>query len=73
MRKIGRNPGLSKGPGIFANKTNQQQHNNSPAAASRPAEWWGHQACTCRGAGACLCCRRFARAIRAHQARCNSE
>lgn len=30
---------------------------------------WGSQACTCRGAGQCLCCRRFDRAIRAHQAR----
>jgi len=31
--------------------------------------WWGRQACTCRGAGTCLCCRRFDRAIRAHQVR----
>ena len=35
----------------------------------RPAAWWGRQSCTCRGAGSCLCCRRFDRAIRSHQVR----
>lgn len=37
--------------------------------ASYRQTWWGRQACTCRGAGACLCCRRFDRAIRTHLAR----
>ena len=48
--------------------------NYSNNESIRPASilnqhWWGRQACTCRGAGRCLCCRRFDRAIGAHQAR----
>lgn len=43
--------------------------NDNAPASIRPANWWGRQACTCRGAGQCLCCRRFDRAIRAHQSR----
>lgn len=43
-------------------------NNNAPASISN-TNWWGRQVCTCRGAGQCLCCRRFDRAIRAHQAR----
>lgn len=38
-------------------------------ADSNRQTWWGQQSCTCRGAGSCLCCRRFDRAIRAHLAR----
>lgn len=41
--------------------------NNSAPASNQ--NWWGRQACSCHGAGRCLCCRRFDRAIRAHQAR----
>lgn len=43
--------------------------NNAAPTSIRAATWWGMQACTCRGDGKCLCCRRFDRAIRAHQAR----
>lgn len=38
-------------------------------SSNRPVNWWGRQACSCRGEGRCLCCRRFDRAIRAHQLR----
>lgn len=43
--------------------------NNTAPASIRQAAWWGQQACSCRGTGRCLCCRRFDRAIRAHLAR----
>lgn len=43
--------------------------NRTAPTSIRQAAWWGGQACTCHGSGKCLCCRRFDRAIRAHQAR----
>lgn len=43
--------------------------NNTAPASIRRTAWWGRQACTCHGNGTCLCCLRFDRAIRAHQAR----
>lgn len=43
--------------------------NRTVPTSIRQAAWWGQQACSCRGDGKCLCCRRFDRAIRAHQAR----
>lgn len=43
--------------------------NRTAPTSIRQAAWWGQQACSCRGEGKCLCCRRFDRAIRAHQAR----
>lgn len=45
------------------------ESNYSTDSATPASIWWGRQACACRGAGKCLCCLRFDRAIRAHQAR----
>ena len=37
-------------------------HFVSPASI-REGDWWGAQACTCRGAGLCLCCHRWRRVL----------
>lgn len=48
----------------------ERRHGYSAALATkRHPAWWGKQACTCHGEGRCLCCRRFDRAICAHQER----
>ena len=50
-------------------ESNLHGANYATRASIWPAQWWGRQACTCYGEGHCLCCRRFDRAIRSHQAR----
>lgn len=62
-REAGRLRGAEKGSIRTIDASDYRQ----PASARQTC--WGRQACTCRGAGACLCCRRFDRAICAHLAR----
>lgn len=61
------NAGLA--PGEVGKAESKQRTDRTEPASIRLAQWWGRQACTCYGEGRCLCCRRFDRAISAHQAR----
>jgi hypothetical protein len=56
-------------PGRALGVRNYSNNESIRPASILNQHWWGRQACTCRGAGRCLCCRRFDRAISAHKAR----
>jgi hypothetical protein len=54
--------GEAQGAGNYDEDGNLRRQYRA-SVSNRNTAWWGVQACSCRGAGACLCCRRWHRAI----------